>query len=336
MTDYSDEQIGRGDLPLADDFESVIRMQAGEIRNSATRAFVKEFNSGSHDSSEYWKIRDADQRWWQIWKDFSWLPDAFALLAEIPSPQGSADLAASVAQVSGSGELTVGEKGEIPGGTYNATGGTLGDRAMDGEANIMAAVQSWQGRAAINFRTGFSKDFPSIIRNQTALAQTLRATALANAGLLLAARTDAQELAVKAKAAFDSFEPGGVDEGLTTGFAVAGAVSTIAAGIAAVPGGSAAAAATLTILAGVNSLASLTRVKEEPMGLGADTVQGIINNVFGGVNKILQKIAEGEEKLIEGVLSPSYAATVEHHGMFVASRPSLIHAPLSEFRPPVV
>lgn len=347
MTDYSDEQIARDDLATAEDFDSVILMQSGEIRNAATRAYAREYNHGIDSDPSYGypggsldrkalKIEEGDDRWWQIWKDFDWIPSLFEPLSEIPSPNGSEDLAASVAQVSGTGELSVGDEGEVPDGVYNATGATLGDRALDGDANIRGAVEDWQGTAAQQFRNDFLKDIPSIVRNQTALAKALRGVALANAGLLMAARKDAQELGIKAKAAYDSFEPGGVDGSVKAGFAVLAAVATIAAGIAAIPSGGASVAGGLTVVAGLSSAASLAKEKKDPIGLGADTVEGIGTNVFDAVNKILLGIRDGEDTLVEQVLSPNYSITVDDHDLFVASRPDLISGPIDDFRPPEV
>jgi hypothetical protein len=346
VNDYPDEQIAREDLPTSNSFGKIIQMQSGEIRNSATTAFMKEYNhsflSGRANYSEsggiyYGAMIDVgDERWWEIWKDFAWVNDMFQPLSEIPNPKGSEALATSVAEVCGTGELKLGEDGN-PTGVHDATGGTLEDRALNGDANMRDATQDWQGTAANQFRNDFLKDIPTIVANQTALAKTLRSVALANAGLLLAARKDAQELAIKAKAAFDSFEPGGVDEGVTTGFAVIAALATIAAGIAAaIPSGGTSLAAGLTIVAGVSSAASLAEEKADPIGLGADTVQGIIGNVSDAVNKILLTLEDGEDKLVGEVLTPSYLVTLEHPDLFVASRPTLIGAPSGDFRPPEV
>ncbi|GAA4912399.1 hypothetical protein LX16_2402 [Stackebrandtia albiflava] len=342
MTEYSDEQIGRDDLATSGDYEAVILMQSGEVRNAATNAYAREYNHELMSDPMYWdeygttgnKINEGDERWWEVWKQFSWIPDLFEPLSTIPNPDKSGELAASVQEVAGGGELDMPDQnGEQPPANYEATGGALGERAMDGHANILTAVTDWRSVAANDFRNNFCKDIPSTLRNQIMLAKILRATAIANQGLLLAARKDSQELARKAKETLDAYNPAGNSPEVNTGFAVAGAVLTIAAGIATGVGGVVSAGA-LTALAGISSAESLAGTKSDPMGLGGDSVEAITGKIFDGVSKILTELRDGEDTLINQVLMPNSNVTWEHNDMFVVSRPTLIGAPKGDFQPP--
>ena len=367
MTDYSDGQIGRGDLPRSDDYGDVMLMQAGQVQEAATNAYMRQYNfeaaaaadtgtgvgppdpkgPGGGRPAVYTPMKPGDKDWLAIKNDLSWLIDVFDQLSRIPGPEKSEQLAASVSAVVGTDSLVDpgGKDAEIPIGDkgFDATGGLLGDRAMDGRDNIAGAVEDWQGSAAYSFKNNFLKDLPSTIRNQTALGTVLRDTAVANAGLMLAARKDSQELARKAKEVLDAYDPAdtGQSDGVTTGFAVVAALTTIAAGVAAIalPAAPAAAGA-LTVLAGIGSAGALADEKKEPIGLGADTVEGILDKIFDAYLKIINGIRDAEDILINKVILPNAGVTHDHTDMFVPSRPDIAGASperiRKDFRPPEV
>lgn len=324
MNDHSDKQIGREKLASSNDYEEVIRKQSDRIRQAAINAYIREHYTNVAFHGE-----------------LDWIKDIFEDLSRIPHPRHSQAMADSVAVVSGSAPVDASDDDSPDNAGSDATGGLLGDRATDGHANIRDAVRGWQGEAAHSFRNNFLKDIPSTIRNQTALATVLRDTATANAGLLLAARKDSQELALKAKEILDAFDPGGgVD--VATGFAVVAAAATIAAGIATIPtgGGAPLAAAGFTILAGIGSAASLAADKHEPMSLGADTVDGILDNIYQAYKKIRDELWDGWDSLTLKVLSPNIQATGNEIDAFVPSRPQITGKDpdylRDNFRPPEV
>ncbi len=192
------------------------------------------------------------------------------------------------------------------------------------------SLEHWTGHAADVFFNEFYKQIPEAARAQSYLAACLALAVEGNRDMFLSCRKDLLTTAEKALVAVEQAgecDPATVKTVLT----VAGAVATIAAGVASIPltGGATAApagVAAFTIIAGVSSgLAAADLGKKEETSLDADTVDGVLSKTVDTIIKIGNTVTEKEDAMIKALRETIDVVTGSSANRYMPPRPPVMN-----------
>lgn len=250
----------------------------------------------------------------------TWVPDMFFRATMVPYHEHSLTLANEVATISGSGALSGDEPprdGYLPGVNFTyilAGGGLLGNEAFSHIPTIQTGLAPWTTAAVDRFRDGFLPNIAVALTNHMAVAKTLRNVMAANYHMLALAREDIDGIAHDTIAALESSDgccPWDTSDPKAN-LGVAAGVGTIIAGFVTFPVappfgaefGAAAVASGFTVLDGsVTAWSAIEESRAEAQGvpLGADTVDGILENMAAALNTVYGKLDEGSDALRGGL-----------------------------------
>ena len=240
--------------------------------------------------------------WAQLNSQYSWIPDAFAQRIG-PDPRQIEALKDPLLSVSGKLFFpTTAKQGDIP----PASIGPIGQLMKKADSS----VTGWTGDAAAKFKHNFLDPLPEAAQAQSYLAVALAQAIVGNRDMFLGLRHDllviAQQGAIAVGRAGECQLPHISDE-TKAKLALAGAVATVAAGVASIPVGGGAVflpygVALFTVIAGTSSGLSVTGLgKKEEVKLDADTVDGVLGKIVDALIGTDKTLTAKEDDMISAL-----------------------------------
>jgi hypothetical protein len=199
-------------------------------------------------------------------------------------------------------------------------------------------IDQWEGEAAETFRVNFINKLELAAQNQAFVAGVMMHAMIAERDIFVKVRQDLLDLAkqtVNAIEAADNTDPGGIK----TIFGVAAAITSFAAGVAAIPisGGllmPAGIGAGLQIISGFSSAMGLPASSDNKGSpLSAGSVDGVLSKMTGALGQIQFYIAKNEGDVaasLNGWYNELTGPGRATH--FLPPEPSLVHEPDSQLR----
>lgn len=269
-----------------------------------------------------------EEQWTSLDAAYSWIPDFYDHSIG-PEPSGMDDLIETMRSVSS-------KLYHAP----TATPSAMPSSVIDPIGSILkpteSALEEWIGVAATAFRNNFMAKVPGAAHAQAYLAAALAHAAQGNRDLYLAQRVDLLDNVTKAVTAVEQTafcNPESVKAVLT----VVGAVTGVAAGVAAIPvtGGASAfplAAAAFTVIAGVSSgFAAQDLGRKEDTPLNANTVDGVLGKAVDGVITVANRVAEKEQQMV-AALEEMYNVVTSNANVYLVPRPGVFAMSDAELR----
>ncbi|MBV1851620.1 hypothetical protein [Catellatospora tritici] len=184
-------------------------------------------------------------------------------------------------------------------------------------------IESWTGKAAMEFKTNFIDPFPSVARNQFILVSALKAALEAEQAMWAAARKDIDQIAENTLKALDAMDDCTSKEWAVT-FTAAAAITGI---LLTIPtfGGSAALAITISTVGAAAWVAAALPPSPPELTISGDETNAVLDSMHTAVNKASEVISETEQRIakaLENILDAVHG----HRDYFVAPRPALVGA----------
>ena len=255
-------------------------------------------------------VYDAEE---SLKEHLAWVVDLFDRAGNLPKPQDADPIIAILDGVAGSGailEITTTDEGVDVDVDSDLGAGSLGSAVEADMGAIQTAVSSWESGTADVFRTQFLPQIPRAAANQVNVLRAMRQLMGMHQGLLFSARATLDGIAHDCLEAVESFEGGSPSEGgsiITTILGVAGGVAAIAGGIAGLAAGGSGAAligAGISIISGTISVAKTldgavegTQITGDPFDIGADGIDGVLENIQTAVTTTFADLDDGYTKL---------------------------------------
>ncbi|MFV2013302.1 MULTISPECIES: hypothetical protein [unclassified Micromonospora] len=257
---------------------------------------------------------------------FGDIPELFQAFAEMPDPAAFDgrlnELRRSIEELS-SGSVS---EDPISGNIYPANPRL--DEMLDAESHI----ESWTGRAAMEFKSNFISPFPSIVHNQFMGIAVLRAALDAEREIWVRARDDIDKIAHDTITALDRMDDCGKNEWVMT-FTVVSSVAAVA-GVALAPV-SFGLSLGLTAV-GASSQVAAAGVPDDPPAVRfqGETAQAVVDSMRDAIRLLHGYIAEQEQKIADALTS-CCQAVAQQRNSFVAKRPALADATQSNVTGPL-
>lgn len=268
----------------------------------------------------------------------SWVDETFMRGAYLPNPISTTDTIDALEQICGTDALDpdrfevesgeIGEENIAPKTTSGA--GALAGHLFEGIETVKSNLSGSDSLTIDAFQDRFLYRIPGAVDRQIGVVMHLRNVMAANKGMIQQARQDVlrigEQTVVALEASSDSAD-------ITATLRVVAGVGTIVAGLVAVPvsgGGSiAAVGAGTTILSGAlttyDAFGGMKDDEESEEGsvtLAADTAEGVLDNMKQALEKVYEKLDDGNDALREAcdALAGDMQGT-DRKVYYVASRP---------------
>lgn len=156
-------------------------------------------------------------------------------------------------------------------------------------------VGEWEGALADNFNENFLSKMPGIMENQGLVAKLLHDQAVKTKSVYVTRRENVLEIAEETVTAIEAINDSkGTELGiLLAAIIAAGTFMTLGTGTFALVGAAAIAGSTLG--------GPFAPGEKEKVPLGADTVEGVINNMRDALDKLDKNVGDEENTLIEAM-----------------------------------
>ncbi|MFV2086351.1 hypothetical protein [Micromonospora sp. LOL_021] len=306
-----------------------LMQHAYEIQQQATLKALTESGArpaalaGEPQLAPWQGEQETRQRVEQMFGD---IPELFRAFAEMPDPAAFDgrlnELRRSIEELS-SGSVS---EDPISGNIYPANPRL--DEMLDAESHI----ESWTGRAAMEFKSNFISPFPSIVHNQFMGIAVLRAALDAEREIWVRARDDIDKIAHDTITALDRMDDCGKNEWVMT-FTVVSSVAAVT-GVALAPV-SFGLSLGLTAV-GATSQVAAAGVPDDPPAVRfqGETAPAVVDSMRDAIRLLHGYIAEQEQK-IANALTSCCQAVAQQRDSFVAKRPALADATQSNVTGPL-
>ncbi|GHJ49532.1 hypothetical protein Cs7R123_68740 [Catellatospora sp. TT07R-123] len=184
-------------------------------------------------------------------------------------------------------------------------------------------IESWTGKAAMEFKANFIDPFPSVARNQFLLISALKAGLEAEQAMWEAARKDIDQIAENTLKALDCMDDCSPKEWAVT-FTAAAAITGILLTIPTL-GTSAVAAISISTVGAAAWVAAALPPSPPTLNITGDHTNAVLDSMHAAVDKASQVISETEQRIAKAMDS-ILDAIHSHRDYFVAPRPSLAGA----------
>jgi hypothetical protein len=292
------------------------------IEEKATKKAIVQHSRGLGDSGPVAESSITDFRSHSLHQQFADIPALFRPFADLPDP-GSFDrfLASLDTALSG---LSWGSDPKDP------VGGRLypANPILDKMGGSESYIETWTGKAAVEFKANVVDPFPSIERNQFLLAAVLRGTLEANRAIWLAARKNVDDIAHGTLEALDNMDECGRNQ-----WPIGWTVAACLAGIYALPLSGLAAVAMSTVSAAAWVQAANPPESAPTTDFSGESAEVVISHLREQITKLTGDINDQEHKIAQA-LTETNQVVYNHRSRFVAMRPALADATPSNIMGP--
>ncbi|CAM3301743.1 hypothetical protein [Stackebrandtia soli] len=286
------------------------------LLDSGTKEFVDDYKENYNVDLLTFTTSDASKAESDLKNEhLVWIVDLFSRAGSIPKPSRADSHIAALELVAGAEglvEVETNDEGEIDVDTNSTNLGNsqLGSAVTSDVNAVRSAVTSWDSATSKVFKFQFLPKIPVAAAHQVNVIRAIRNLLGVHYGLVERARADIDSLAHSGLEAVESFDDccgGGGDVQAWLG--LAGAVLTIAGAVTSIASAGTSLAlvgAGISLINGSVSVAknldSLSATEEQ---LGADTLDGVIENLRTLAQKSWTDLDEAYEKLGSGMTSLS-------------------------------
>jgi uncharacterized protein YukE len=245
------------------------------------------------------------------------VPNLFQPFTQIPDPKSFDSGINTLKQALA--KLCTGQDTRDPistnGGTY------LANRVLDEMTGSGDLIESWTGKAAMEFKSNFIDPFPSVVRNQFILVSALKSALEAEQAMWDAARHNIDDIAEQTNKALDGMHKSCSSHEWAITFTTVAAITGV---LAAIPTFGGSVAITISAVGAVAWVAAAAPPEDAPkLKVGGGEVNAVLDSLNRAVTDATRLINETEARIaksVSGILDTIHG----NQDYFVAKRPGLV------------